>query len=596
MPLRQPHFLFCVLILIGSGCTRTVDNDSIRREVGDFLKLYNSIYQGTTAITGDAQWFSMTEVNEAHTGQRTGAGKVYAAFSGNREIIERTRRYLAQKDKLDESSARQLEKIFLIAAQNPGTIPEIVNLKVEAEAQQSAAMDGFQFKLSGKPTTANEIDKILEKSRNLEERRKVWEASKEIGKGLKPGLVKLQPFRNKVAKEMGYSSYFALQVADYGMSASEMMQFLNQLVEETRPFYQQLHCWVRNELAKRYHQRVPKRIPAHWLGNRWSQEWPGIVEGVDLDSLFIGKDSQWIVRQAESFYTSLGMPPLPESFWKKSDLYPLPAASTRKKNAHASAWHIDLQNDVRSLMSVEPNFYWFSTAHHELGHAYYFMAYSNPEVPFVLREGANRAFHEAIGDLIAIATGQVPYLQQIGLLPGEKKIDRTQWLLDEALRTLVFIPWSAGVMSHWEYDLYEQNLPESEYNTRWWKYVGEFQGVEPPTPRSETYCDPATKTHINDDAAQYYDYAMAFAIKYQLHNHIAKNILKQDPNYCNYYNNKEVGKFLMDILKLGATRDWRQVLREKTGEDISSKALLEYFKPVLGFLQKQNAGREAGWD
>jgi hypothetical protein len=33
---------------------------------------------------------------------------------------------------------------------------------------------------------------------------------------------------------------------------------------------------------------------------------------------------------------------------------------------HASAWHINLRDDVRSLMSIEPNSRWFTTAHHWL--------------------------------------------------------------------------------------------------------------------------------------------------------------------------------------------------------------------------------------
>jgi peptidyl-dipeptidase A len=213
----------------------------------------------------------------------------------------------------------------------------------------------------------------------------------------------------------------------------------------------------------------------------------------------------------------------------------------------------------------------------------------------MLRKGANRAFHEAVGDLISIAARQIPYLRQVGVMPPDMKIDQTQWLLAEALETIVFIPWSAGTMSHWERDLYENDLPADQFNRRWWEYVGTFQGVEPPSPRGEEYCDAATKTHINDDPAQYYDYALAFLIKYQLHNYIAKNILHQDPHNCNYFGNKEVGTWLWDLLKLGGTKDWRKVIKEKTGEEISSKAMLEYFKPVMEYLQKQNAGRETGW-
>jgi peptidyl-dipeptidase A len=86
------------------------------------------------------------------------------------------------------------------------------------------------------------------------------------------------------------------------------------------------------------------------------------------------------VKQAEAFYTSLGFAPLPATFWQKSDLYPVPAGDSRKKNSHASAWHVDLGADVRSLMSVQANERWFGTAHHELGHIYYYMAYTRPEV------------------------------------------------------------------------------------------------------------------------------------------------------------------------------------------------------------------------
>ena len=180
---------------------------------------------------------------------------------------------------------------------------------------------------------------------------------------------------------------------------------------------------------------------------------------------------------------------------------------------------------------------------------------------------------------------------------NDVKIDQTQYLLNEALdNAVVFIPWSAGVMTHWEHDFYETKLPSDKLNERWWNYVGEFQGVEAPEKRGEEFCDAATKTHINDDPAQYYDYAMAFIIKYQLHMYIANNILHEDPHDCNYYGNKQVGDWLMSILKLGATRDWREVIKEKTGEPISSKAMLEYFSLIMDYLKEQNKGKSVGWE
>ncbi len=111
----------------------------------------------------------------------------------------------------------------------------------------------------------------------------------------------------------------------------------------------------------------------------------------------------------------------------------------------------------------------------------------------------------------------------------------------------------------------------------------------------ETLCDAATKTHINDDPAQYYDYAIATAIKFQLHDHIAREILKQDPRECNYYGNKKVGDFLRGILAPGATKDWNAVLREATGEGLSARAMAAYFAPLAGWLERENKGRAVGW-
>jgi peptidyl-dipeptidase A len=576
-----------------------------RPEVIEFLTMYSLLDQRLSTVSAEADWSAVTDVNEQHTGERIGAGRALAAFRGSRYVIDRAKTFLDKRDGLTETEFNQLDHILLAAAESPGTIPDIVSRRVETEARAAATLDGFTFCLEKpvadgkcpKPVTPNQIDEVLAESRNLAERAKMWEVSKQVGPALKPSLVELRDLRNRVAREMGYSSYFHLQVADYGLTVPEMMQLMDKTVTDLRPLYEQLHLWTRTKLAERYKQPVPEStLPAHWVGNRWAQAWPGLVESAGMDDLFQGKQPEWIVKQAERFYTSLGMPALPKSFWEKSDLYELPPDSPRKKNTHASAWHIDTNRDVRALMSVKPNAYWFETTHHELGHVYYFLAYSNPNVPHVLREGANRAFHEAVGDLISIAARQPQYLTSIGLLPEDRKPNLTERLMAEALdNAVVFIPFAAGTMTNFEHDLYEKKLPESSFNRRWWELTRKYQGVEPPTPRGEQYCDGCTKTHVIDDPAQYYDYAMAFLIKYQLHDYIARKILKQDPHDCNYYGNKEVGKWLWELLSLGATQDWREVIRQRTGEDISSRAMLEYFKPLVEHLRQQNGGRPASW-
>ena len=586
-----------VALALAAGCAPTPQDTA-----NEFLRTYDALLQKMYAITAEAYWNAATDVTELHVGERIGAEKTMAAFAGSPWVIDTVKALLADRDRLDDLTERQLRGILLSAAEYPGTIPEVVAARVAEEARQGAILDSFEFcaERSGDDcreiVTPNQIDEVLVTSTDEAQRRKIWAVAKQTGPALKEGIGKLRDLRNQVAQEMGYDSFFALQVDDYGMAVEEMMAMMERFNHDLRPLYEQLHTWTKYELAERYGEAPPNLIPAHWIGNRWAQAWPGLSSGIDLDTLVAEKDPEWIVKQSEAFYTSMGMPPLPQSFYEKSDLYPLPPGAERKKNTHASAWHMDLEKDVRSLMSVENNWRWFETSHHELGHIYYYLAYTSADVPLTLRGGANRAFHEAIGDLIGIAARQPAYLKEIGLLEEDAEIDEIAWLLDEALdQAVVFIPFSAGTMSFFEHDLYEENLPVGEFNRRWWEHAARFQGIAPPSPRGEEFCDACTKTHITDDPAQYYDYAMAFVLKYQLHTYIAKNILGQDPRNCNYYGNKEVGDFLWNLLSLGATRDWREVVREKTGGEVSTKAMLEYFEPLVGYLQEENADREVGW-
>jgi peptidyl-dipeptidase A len=586
-----------LFLLLPAAAMSAASSSPIQDRADRFLEVANAGFQALYRVNSETQWFAATDVTPEHDAASEAAGKAFAAFNGNPVLITEARDLLTHAKELNEVTVRQLRQLLLNAAEGPMTNPDLVARRIEAETKQASILNSFEFKLNGQIITANDIDNKLDKSTDLTERKAVWEASKQSGPALKPNLVVLRDLRNGVAKEMKYPDYFALQVSNYGMTTDEMLKMLDGWMTTLRPLYLQLHTWTKYKLAEKYHQPVPKKIPAHWINNRWSQEWEGLVDAANIDKYFEGRQPEWIIKTAEQFYTGLGFSSLPESFWKKSDLFPVPAGDKRKKNTHASCWHVDLNTDIRSLQSIEPNSRWFFTAHHELGHGYYFKAYSRPEVPYLLRTGAAPGFHEGVGELIALASSQVPYLQSRGILPKDFKADTTAFLLDDALaRAVPFIFFSCGTMPHWEADVYARNLPADQWNARWWKYVGDMQGVEPPSPRGEEFCDPATKTHINDNPAYYYNYAFATVFKFQLHDYVARKILHQPPQSCNYADNKEVGTWLNNILKKGSTEDWRKVLKEATGEDISTRAMADYFKPLMAWLEEQNKGRQIGWD
>jgi peptidyl-dipeptidase A len=569
----------------------------VRQQAGGFLLMYNKKYQELYKESAEAEWKLNTYIKEGDDANQIlaeAANKKYADFTGSKWVIEGCKNFLRQKEYLSPVQLKQLEAILYIAGSNPVYADTLIDAKIAAETKQTGDLFGFDYKLNGESVTTNDLDKILKNSTDLNERLAAWRSSKEVGKNLKEGLNDLQDLRNKTVQTLDYTDFFQYQVSEYGMESAEMIALCDQMVDEVWPLYRELHTWARYELAKKYGKEVPDMLPAHWLPNRWGQDWSSMVnvKGMNIDNYLENKGPEYIVKQGEQFYISLGFDSLPASFYELSSLYPLPPDADYKKNNHASAWHMDLDKDVRSLMSVEPNTEWWGTVLHELGHIYYYQTYSTPEVPFVLRGGANRGYHEAMGSLIGLASLQKPFLQNRGMIGKNVKVDEINSLMREALDYIVHIPWGAGVMTHFERDLYAKNLPVDQYNKKWWELVAKYQGISPPETRGEEYCDAATKTHINNDAAQYYDYSISNVLLFMFHDHIAKEILHQDPHATNYWGSKETGKFLQSLMATGATMDWREHIKKYLGSDMTAKPMLDYFEPLMVYLKEKNKGRE----
>ncbi|AOW21722.1 M2 family metallopeptidase [Urechidicola croceus] len=594
--MKKIFFSALVITSLLSCKTESKVESQVKKDAQAFLDTYTDTFKKLYYQASEAEWAANTKIIEgdtinAYNVQKT--GEAYAKFTGSKEVIEKTRAFLESKEELDIVQIRQLEGILYSAANNPEIVTEVVTKRIAAETAQNETLFGFDFKVDGKSVSTGDIDGVLRESNNETERLKNWEASKEVGKKLKGGLENLVSLRNETVQALGYEDYFSYQVSDYGMNRGEMMAEMKKMVQEIWPLYRELHTWARYNLANKYNKEVPEYLPAHWLPNRWGQDWSALVnvEGLDIDAALKDKDPEWIVKEGEDFFVSVGFDPLPKSFYEKSSMYPLPESTGYKKNNHASAWHMDLENDLRCLMSVEPTADYYETIHHELGHIYYYQAYTNPDVPPLLRGGANRGYHEAIGSLLGLAAMQKPFLAAKGLVPVDAKVDETQNLLKEALNYVVFLPFSAGVMSEFENSLYAENLSKDEYNKKWWELAKKYQGMVPPSERGEEFCDAASKTHINNDAAQYYDYAISYILLFQFHDHIAKNILKQDPHATNYFGSKEVGTFLQSILSKGANCDWNDLLKESLGSGMSAKPMLDYFEPLTDYLKEQNKGR-----
>lgn len=593
-----------IIIWVFSSCggtteveTKTeINQEALVKEVDEYLSEYNKTFQQLLTEQNEAQWALNTHMVKGDTTASYNAGvadEAMSKFTGSKTNSDKAQEYLKHKNLLNDIQRRQLDYILFLAGGSPEAAGDIVKERIKAQNEQIEKLYSFNYTIGGNKVSTNQIEEILRTEKNVTKRLEAWTASKEIGKELKSGLVQLQDLRNRSVEALGYSDFFSYQVSEYGMTANELRDVCQDMIKQLWPVYRELHTWARYELAKQYKEEVPEMLPAHWLPNRWGQDWTAMIDvkGFDVNGALKKKSADWIMKEGEAFYVSLGFKPLPASFWEKSSLFPLPKDADYSKNNHASAWHMNNDQDVRSLMSVEANTEWWETVLHELGHIYYFLEYSNEEVPFILRNGANRAYHEAFGTQIGLASMQKAFLQARGLISKDAVSDETQILLKEALSYVVVIPWAAGVMTDFEYELYHKKLPADQYNKKWWELARKYQGIVPPSDRGEEYCDAATKTHINDDPAQYYDYAMSNVLLFQFHEHIANNILKQDPHNTNYWGSTEVGDFLKKLMYPGASVDWKEHMKNNIGSYMDAKSMKNYFEPLLEYLKKVNEGR-----
>src|SRR4051794_14307061 len=284
MPFRIALPILLMLLAGRGGAQQSPGNPELEK----FLSAYNKEYQRLNYASGLAEWASNTHIVEGDSSNsvRTRrANEELARFVGSADNITRIRGFLAQRERLTPLQARELQVMLYAAAEKPQTAAAIVSQRIAAETEQTEKLYGFQFKLNGKPVTPNEIDDALRTSKKLPERLAVWQASKEVGPTLKPGLLRLRDLRNQVVQALGYPDYFNYQVSEYEMSTDEMLRLNDDLIRDLRPLYRELHTWARYELAKRYGVPVPDELPAHWLPNRWGQDWSSLVDvkGLDVD-------------------------------------------------------------------------------------------------------------------------------------------------------------------------------------------------------------------------------------------------------------------------------------------------------------------------
>jgi len=456
----------------------------------------------------------------------------------------------------------------------------------------------------GRCLTLPELEDILRKSRDYDELLEAWAGWHAVGAKMKPLYVRFVELANEGARDLGFADVGALWRSRYDMSEQEFEQETLRLWSQVEPLYKELHCYVRSRLKAVYGEdkvRDGEPIPAHILGNMWAQEWTNLFdllapeEGglslASLDEVFEKKgiDEIQMVRLAEAFFVSLGLDPLPQTFWERS-MFVKPR--DREVVCHASAWDVDQDEDLRIKMCIKRIGDDFATIHHELGHNYYQRAYRHLSPLF--RNSANDGFHEALGDLISLSV-TTSYLKEIGLASDTAQ-STLNTLMHKALEKVAFLPFGL-VVDRWRWQVFSGKVKPDEYNKAWWELRRRYQGVAPAIERTEADFDPGAKYHVPANVP-YTRYFLATILQFQFHRALCRKVLdfKGPLHECSIYGSKEAGTRIRKMMEMGQSRPWKEALEALTGEkEMDASAILEYFEPLYQFLKEANRDTRCGW-
>jgi len=609
-----PHIksstLLLALVLNACGQTNTVEKSPALSTADDmpadaFVDYANDTLLKAVVEANAAQWVRMTYITDDTALLATNANTRFMEVE--KSLLKVAYQY--PHENLEPSTSKALQNLTL----GRTTLPPNSAADRERLAAISTKMEGLYgagkyCKGEGKAQVCQnlgDLSKILRESRDYDEQLDAWLGWRTISPPFRKDYEEFVSLLNQGAQSYGFDDIGESWKSGYDMSGDAFSGEIERLWQQVEPLYEQLHCYTRTKLSEHYGTDKVKAdapIPAHLLGNMWSQSWKEIYDllqpfpeakRLDVTAALVAKekDAIEITRIAENFFVSLGMQELPESFWQKSMLS---KPRDRDVVCHASAWSMDGKNDVRIKQCVEPTDEEFITMHHELGHIYYDLAYNHH--PIIFQSGAHDGFHEAIGDTIALSLTP-GYMKEIGLVENieENREADINHLMKVALDKISFLPFGK-LMDQWRWGVFSGEIKPEDYNKAWWALRTQYQGIAAPVERTEEDFDPGAKYHIPGNTP-YTRYFLAHIMQFQFHKALCEAAGNTGPlHQCSIYNNKKAGNILQTLLSRGASQPWADTLEEAIGtRQMDAAAIVDYFAPLNTWLEEQNKGQACGW-
>ncbi len=539
------------------------------KKAKDFLDAFTSKVRPLDTSANYAWWDAMmTGEKDAFKRKEDAQNKLDALLADPAPFAEL--KALKDSGKIDDPVIkRALDVVYLLLLEkqiDAALLQDLNKLSNEIEL----VFTNFRAKVSdgkgGQETLAdNKVREILKTSTLSDRRQETWEAAKELGKQVEPGLKKLVQARNQAAKKLGFANYHAMQLFLREQNGADLIKLFDRLDALTREPFQKAKAEIDVELAKACNVKVADLMPWHYH-DQFFQEVPAVFKA-DLDKIYKTQD---IIALSRDFYRGIGLPIDLVIEKTGNDFKP-----RKGKNQHAFSTDITRDGkDVRVLANVEPNEQWMSTMLHEFGHSVYSSINIPEKLPYVLRTEAHILTTEGVAMMFEKMSKRRGWLEQMGVKVDDPKAFDETGAKMLRYQLLIFSRW-CQVMLRFEKGMYEN--PQQDLNKLWWDLVERYQGLRRPAGRNAP--DYGAKYHIVGAPVYYHNYMMGELFASQVHHSIARKVYNgADPRTVVYVGNKEVGAFMRQhVFEPGATMSWNELTKHATGAELNPEAFAKDF-------------------
>ncbi|KAF3686611.1 Angiotensin-converting enzyme 2 [Channa argus] len=591
-----------ILVALVALCCAVTAQSDVESKAREFLQRFDKEATERMYQYSLASWAYNTNITKENSDKLSEQGQVWGDFYTR--MSEQS-----QKFPIDQISDQQM-KLQLISLQDKGSgalSPDKAAHLSKVMSEMSTIYSTATVCLMDDPfncqTLEPGLEDIMANSQNYAERLHVWEGwRREVGKRMRPLYEDYVDLKNEAAK---------LNEDDikFKYTGDQLMEDVRSIYKEILPLYKELHAYVRARLMEVYPGLIDSQgpLPAHLLGDMWGRFWTNLYaltvpypEKPDIDVSKSMVEKNWNEKQlfeaAENFFMSVGLYKMFDNFWNKSML--VKPTDGRKVVCHPTAWDMGNREDFRIKMCSKVNMDDFLTAHHEMGHNQYQMAYRN--LSYLLRDGANEGFHEAVGEIMSLSAATPKHLKSLELLPADFIYDNDteiNFLLKQALTIVATLPFTY-MLEEWRWQVFAGNITKDKWMERWWEMKRELVGVMEPVPRDESYCDPPALFHVSGDYS-FIRYFTRTIYQFQFQKALCDAAGQTDAlSKCDITGSTAAGTKLRNMLELGRSQSWTRALHTISGDaKMDARPLLDYFQKLHIWLKAENEkhNRTIGW-